>query len=363
MNYHVERRECMWEKLASDSRPIVLYGTGNGADKLRFALEQIGRTPAGVFASDGFVRNRTYGTMPVLSYEEALHRFGEEMIVLIAFGSSLSDVMAKMDWVAARHETYIPELPLFGEELFTYDYYTVHEAEISRAYSLLSDESSQALFRDMLDYRLRGEVRFLSRTETPSDTFRTLLCGMPIRTAIDGGAFKGDSAAVMEESLAELSCIYAVEPDRRSYAKLCAYADTKNGLVRPIHAALSDHGSMHVFSGSGSRGAGLSGTNHRARTEEVQSLTIDALCREENVERTDLIKLDVEGEEMPALRGAAEVIHRDRPALAISLYHRAGDLFRIPLWIEEQMPGAYRYHLRRAPCYPAWDLLLVCVPV
>ena len=53
------REDCVWEILRTTDRPIVLYGTGNGGDKLISALEKIGRKPDGVFASDGFVRNRT----------------------------------------------------------------------------------------------------------------------------------------------------------------------------------------------------------------------------------------------------------------------------------------------------------------
>ena len=50
----------MWQALKNESRPIVVYGMGNGADKLFERLEKFNITPSAVFASDGFVRGHSY---------------------------------------------------------------------------------------------------------------------------------------------------------------------------------------------------------------------------------------------------------------------------------------------------------------
>ncbi len=360
MDYSITREECMWEKLKASSSPIVLYGTGNGADKLIDALALIGRKPDGVFASDGFVRRRTFRDMPVLSYAEARELFGDGMNVLIAFGSSLPDVMERMDKVAEKHITYIPELPLFGDDLFTYDYYLTHREEISAAYDLLSDDISRALFTDMLNYRLRGEIRFLRRTQSDADSYRELLGGRTVRRALDGGAFSGDSAQVMREVFPTLEKILACEPDPRTFRKLSSFAAESGGILEAIPCALSDTEGSMDFHTSGSRGSGGSGSNRRGSDTEVRTETVDALCTDF---RPDLIKLDVEGWESEALHGARKTIMRDRPALAVSLYHRARDLFALPLWLSENTAGEYTWHLRRVPCYPAWDLMLYAIPI
>ncbi len=58
-----------------------------------------------------------------------------------------------------------------------------------------------------------------------------------------------------------------------------------------------------------------------------------------------LIKLDIEGFERPALRGAAGLIARQPPVLAVSAYHFADDLWKIPLLIHELNP-TYRFAIR-----------------
>ena len=53
-----QEEPSLWERLQSVQKPLVLYGMGDGADKLFAALGELGLTPSGVFASDDFVRGR-----------------------------------------------------------------------------------------------------------------------------------------------------------------------------------------------------------------------------------------------------------------------------------------------------------------
>jgi FkbM family methyltransferase len=79
-------------------------------------------------------------------------------------------------------------------------------------------------------------------------------------------------------------------------------------------------------------------------TDEVPTTTIDELALHHPVPRLDFIKMDIEGSELSALKGAETSIRRWRPKLAISLYHRPEDFFSIPLWIDSLGVG-YRFFL------------------
>ena len=72
--------------------------------------------------------------------------------------------------------------------------------------------------------------------------------------------------------------------------------------------------------------------------------TIDAAVAKAAAPRVDFIKMDIEGSELAALRGAEETIRRWRPKLAISLYHRYEDFITIPAWIDALGLG-YRFFL------------------
>ena len=66
----------MWDNLKKTEKPIILYGTGDGAEKIMRQLELRGIPVAGIFASDEFVRrpHKIFHGFEVLSYSEALER-------------------------------------------------------------------------------------------------------------------------------------------------------------------------------------------------------------------------------------------------------------------------------------------------
>jgi hypothetical protein len=67
----------------------------------------------------------------------------------------------------------------------------------------------------------------------------------------------------------------------------------------------------------------------------IRLTTVDALVRQFGLDRVDLIKMDIEGAEVRALRGATETIRRFRPRLAIATYHTPSDLAGVPAAVRE----------------------------
>lgn len=78
---------------------------------------------------------------------------------------------------------------------------------------------------------------------------------------------------------------------------------------------------------------------------KIRTLSIDGLVEREQLKRLDFIKMDIEGAELAALKGAEQSIRRFRPKLAISVYHQLQDFWEIPQWIDSLGLG-YRFHLR-----------------
>jgi FkbM family methyltransferase len=55
--------------------------------------------------------------------------------------------------------------------------------------------------------------------------------------------------------------------------------------------------------------------------ELIPVVSLDDFCARESIERVDFIKMDIEGAEELALRGAGEVMRRFRPRWSVSSYH------------------------------------------
>ena len=348
----------LWDKLAVETRPIFLYGTGNGGDKIVDVClaRQIPLT--GVFASDGFVRNRTFRDMPVQAYSDVVERFGDDIVILLAFGTTLPEVTAFIDMLDQKHTLYIPEVPLYGGALFDRALLESTSDTLAALQEMLADEHSCLLFDDAVLFRLTGKKQYLARTTDPTEDIRTLFADQSIRTLLDGGAFRGDSAAMYADALPTVEQIHAAEADARTFRHLSAYGETETRCqVLPHHCALWNSDGEMTYTASASRGSGAAGQNHRAKTITVPTRTIDTLCADFSV---DLLKLDVEGAEAAALDGAEQTILRCRPALAISLYHRTEDLWELPLRIHTLLPEKKLY-LRRPACIPFWDLTLFAI--
>jgi len=349
--------KCLWTHLKETEKPIFMYGTGNGGDKIIAALERYHVKLTGVFASDGFVRDRHFAGYKVQSYSDVRSEFGDDIIVLLAFGTTLDNVRAFIEELDKRHELIIPDVPLYGGDLFDYDYFLSHASLLLSAESLLFDEESRLLFRDAVRFRLTGKLEYLNRTENWSDSITSLLGNRKYDTVLDGGAFKGDSTHLFAEVLRP-DTVIAAEADPKTFVKLSAYAENENlSHVIPMNAALWDSDGELEYISSGSRGSAHEGQNHRAKTAFVPTRSINSIFADR---KADLIKLDIEGAEDIALNGAEAVILRDEPNMMISLYHRTDDLYALIKRVHDLLPG-HRLYLRRIPCIPFWDLTLYAV--
>ncbi len=77
--------------------------------------------------------------------------------------------------------------------------------------------------------------------------------------------------------------------------------------------------------------------------EETTSVCIDETVMNSALGKVDFIKMDIEGAEFPALKGAATTLKKYKPKLAISIYHNPEDFKRIPEFIKAVSPGYALY--------------------
>ena len=76
----------LWNELQTASRPILIYGMGNGAEKVLELCQKYGIRPAGLFASDSHARTGVFQGFPVMARSEALQKYPNALI-LLAFGT------------------------------------------------------------------------------------------------------------------------------------------------------------------------------------------------------------------------------------------------------------------------------------
>lgn len=146
---------------------------------------------------------------------------------------------------------------------------------------------------------------------------------------VDAGANQGEFS-IAAAKVAQQGTVIAFEPVSEHRARLIENVRLNDfGNVKVIPAALGEQeGSLPIYDQpenytDGTRNEGLptlfaSGSRHHAR-EVVPVKRLDDVLRELGVSRVDVIKLDIEGAEWIALRGAVNTITNCRPTLILEI--------------------------------------------
>jgi len=159
---------------------------------------------------------------------------------------------------------------------------------------------------------------------------------------VDVGAYDGDTMdAFLRAVHGNYRHIYAFEMSRRNFAKLShkvttdPRCDAEKISLYPY--GCSDMGGWAHYYENATSSVFADDGPERAEFRPLDEVLGDA--------PVTLIKMDIEGAEPLALRGAEQIIRRNAPKLAICTYHRAEHLWEIPALIGEMNP-AYRFYFR-----------------
>lgn len=346
--------ESVWKVLKDTRRPIIIYGTGNGADKILRQMHKNNIHIYGIMASNDFVRGQSFQGHIVRRLSD-FETEADDPIIIIAFGSQRKEVIDNILSIAKKHTVLCADVPVYGSNIFDIDFYNDNKEKISEVCSLLADEQSKRVFENIINFKLSGRLSYLTDSFTEkSEVFGNILCFDKSESFLDLGAYRGDT---IEEFLSctngAYSHITALEPDKKTFLKLREYAGNMKDTQLFNMGIWCEDADLN-FEGSLGRGSSIK----RDGTQYLPVTKIDTLYKKRKV---TYIKLDVEGAEEQALLGGKEVIRRDAPKINMALYHRGEDIFKLPLLLNDIQPH-YRIYIRQHPHIPAWDLNLYAVP-
>lgn len=374
MNFVTETQSAWETILAARDRQqaVVLYGTGNGADRIVNFCEQNKVAIAGIFVSDEFCRGQSFRGHRVESYAQITERLGRDFLLVIAFASELPEVLNRFQELSQQHPTIAPHLGLYNDDVVTRDWLTAHEEELTAAYDLLADQWSKDLFQDLLNFKFSGKLEYLFRHVTKrQDDIAFLELGNE-ETYYDLGAYNGDTLFEAK------SRVVAVEADSKNFDKLKSRVQDSGFRVQGsglkdediilINKAIWKEEGEIPFNNQSGRAASVYDTgtvtpstasgppSPRVTTHRkiIGATTIDAIVAETGWAPT-YIKMDLEGAEKEALAGGAATIHKYKPKLFLAGYHFDEDLFQLPLMLHQLNPD-YKIYLRKHPYVPDWEI-------
>lgn len=359
-----------WMHLAgADTPPLILFGAGNLGRKMARALRACGWNLLG-FADNSSAK---WGTqvegVPVFSPQEAIARGGASVCFVVSIWQGLGShrfrhTRQQLLDLGANHVVHAGHLGWRLPEALLPYYSMDHPRRmvenrdaVLRAMDLWQDGRSRDLFIRLALWRLNLDFDLFPEPDEREEYLAQEL--FPAREGellIDGGAFDGDTAArFLDLWPFRDAVVHAFEPDPHNILKFEARFKNhpERDRIRLSPLALSASEGQIAFD---TEGTDASAANPESATL-VPCSTLDKLFRDTPF---SFLKLDIEGAEMDALRGGASVIQKNRPRLAICVYHCQAHLWEIPNFVHGLLPDSRLSLVNHG--VEGWDVVMYADP-
>lgn len=279
----------------------------------------------------------------------------EDMKIPYVYPSTILDFSLNMFW---RYDSFKNKK---FHELHTYKVVNDNMDKIRRVQEMLSDNKSIELYNTYVE-RVKYNMKYYM--DITDDIYESYFGDGIFKYSaeevlVDGGALDGDDviwfSSLLQREGKVLKNSYSFEPDSFSFNKtrknLDKYYNVSSDLYmdgkavqsdqfKVFRAGLYDKNSEIEFCQYDNEGSCFIETQESGLSTPVARL--DDIVKDEKV---TFIKYDLEGAEIPAIKGAEKTIKKNKPKLAISIYHNIEDLWEIALLIKKYVPE-YKLFIR-----------------
>lgn len=279
----------------------------------------------------------------ILGFKDLGNRLGE-IFFFLAYSGTETRKRGKI--FLKRYHIKYPEpyfnikgilLPDFSEDKSIFDVFINDYENTFYFYCHLNDNYSEENIKRYNRFLIEGAYCFTNSNIDVTVKERD--------TVIDVGSWIGDFAAYAAKKGA---ITYAFEPAVDNYKWLKQTAAINNQveeIIYPVNFGLGSEVGVAKFYMSESSGShSMIESSKPTKVEELKITTLDNFVKENNLNKVDFIKADIEGAERDMLLGARETLQRFAPKLAICTYHLPDDPKVLEAIIKEANPNYFVIH-------------------
>lgn len=232
------------------------------------------------------------------------------------------------DWFE-KESPFIKEVYNYFEDDFSKKVYT--GALMNRMATDISTFDWENIYSDEMQYFSQKEIKFHD-----------------YESYVDCGAYTGDTVTEFINTVHEYNKIFAFELDYNNFLTLESNVAAYPNVKCLNYGVWSEKGDLDYGIGSSDNepdaGKSIYKTEDAVNNvvQKAKVISLDEALKDESI---TFIKMDVEGAEIEALKGAKKIIVEQKPKLAISVYHKTSDFWQIPKLLKEFNPE-YRFMLR-----------------
>lgn len=340
------------ELLKSSTIPNIIYGAGSYASDLyKFLLDNGIKLELTCVNKEYIIADQKFFDLEVRSIDE-IDALYHNYNLIIAYSDYKS---AK---VKAEKNTNVNKIIFIDSpnciEFFDYKFVLDNLNILEDLYNKLGDELSKDTLVAFINAKLTGNPDDLSNLIQLPHYFNDILQYTKDDVFVDCGAYTGDTILGFSNKTGNgYRKIYALEPDEDNYKVLLE--TVKQYDIHSVETIKKGCWSKKATLNFTSNGI-LSNINESVSNLSIEVDKLDNLVKEEKV---TLIKMDIEGSELEALKGTQNILLTSKPNLAICVYHKPEDLITIPQFIQSLVPE-YTFYLRHHQNV-SWDTVLYAV--
>lgn len=358
-----------------NSQSIVLFGAGGLGRRTLQNLRSVGIDPVAIADNNATSWGSDVDGMKVMSPDEAAARFGNNSTFVVTIWGAASRhryeetrnqletlgclFVSPYAWLAWR----------FAGEMLPY--YSIDlpsnllrdKPKIFKAFNLLSDDFSAQEYVSQIKWRLTGDPSDLSSPVAASQYLVSEVNLSDKDYVLDCGAYDGDTLKSWIAEIGDFARYVALEPDNASRTRLetevTTYSSDLASRISSLPYAVASENGTATFLADGTAASSFL-RKGQENSVVVECRKIDDLIVELGFGAPTFLKMDIEGAELDALAGATFLMRISRPKMALCVYHRQSDLWRIPNFVNEVCDESDFY--LRPHNEQGWDLVCYVVP-
>lgn len=331
--------------------PVILYGAGAGAYwYIAFAHQRDIPIHCVVDKSVSSKRKMFIEKTVVYNISDIFKKY-EEAIVIISAPKYRKEIEKNIRQCKPLYHIYSfdPTLEVL-QGVSSKDrrrFFKNNISKIENLWNKLADDFSKETLEYVIKGSVTGDCDCYSDIASDSQYFPDIIKKEMFNNFkrggvfIDIGAYTGDTIYEFLEVVKDnFTRYYAFEPDKSNYDVLCDNFRENDRIVKIRKGVGSQNTYVYFRNEKNSYGSHIV-DNLSDANAEIEVVRLDDILEEE----IGFIKMDIEGMELEALRGATETIRAYKPILAISVYHKMEDIIEIPQYIMNLNLG-YKLYLR-----------------
>lgn len=336
------------KQLKNSPYPVVLWGAGSLAHNVKKILQDNGITICCCWVDDAFAQQE-YEGIPIKNIEEIEKSYAK---INLVFGHSKYELR---DCIKKKYP-FIQECFCFVNVCYSlwkgisFDFVKTYADKYCKSFSMLEDEFSKECAIAYLNTKISGDVDYiLPCFEKEESYFENSVFSLGAEEVyVDVGAYTGDS---LENFLIAVKgsyrYIYALEPEKSSFKILCHKVEEWELHNVSLFQCGCWNERTKLFLNDDKESSGIGEKRTKGYVITVDSL--DNILGDANV---SLIKINYLYGLLETLQGAANILRKNKPKLAITVGFDEWAIMKVPQIIKE-INRDYRIYLRYGALMPA----------